>query len=70
LPEPNLLTLCGTAFLAVFVLLALLALVIRLITWFFPERAAMDDAALVAAISAAMATVVPGGRVTRIEEVP
>jgi hypothetical protein len=56
------------AFLAVFVLLTLLALVIRLLTTIFAFRGRTDDAALLAAISAAAAAVYPGARVTRIEE--
>ena len=66
--DTNLLTVCGTAFVAVFVLLAILALVIRLITLAFPLRWERDDAALAAAISTVAATVYPGVRVTRIEE--
>jgi hypothetical protein len=67
--EPNLLTICGTAFLAVFLLLIIFAAVIRLITLVFPLRGQPDDAVLAAAISAAVATVYPGTHVTRIEEV-
>ena len=66
--EASLLTVCGAAFLAVFVLLVALAVVIRLITLTFPLRTRLDDTALVAAISTAAAAVYPGTRVTRIEE--
>lgn len=65
-----LLVVCGAAFLAVFTVLTLLALVIWLITAAFPERAGADDAAMIAAISAAVARVVPQARVTRVEEQP
>jgi hypothetical protein len=67
-PEANPLTVCGAAFVAVFLLLLLLAIVIRLITLAFPSRDESDGAALAAAISSAVATVYPGARVTRIEE--
>ena len=66
--EAGLLTICGTAFLAVFVILVILAIVIRLICMVFPLRGDSDDAALVAAIGSAAATIYPGARVTRIEE--
>ena len=66
--EASLSTICGVAFLAVFVLLITLAVVIRLITLAFPAHDQSDKAALVAAISAAVAAVYPGTRVTRIEE--
>ena len=66
--ETNLLTICGTAFLAVFVLLIILAVVIRLITVVFPLPDKSDEATLAAAISTAVATIYPGARVTRIEE--
>ena len=68
MPEVNLLTVCGAAFLTVFVLLFILAIVIRLTTLAFPPRDETDSAALIAAISGAVATVYPGARVTRIEE--
>jgi len=65
----ELLSICGTAFSAVFVLLIILALVIRLITVAFPARQlASSDAAVVVAINAAVAQLVPGARVTQIKE--
>ena len=66
--ESNLVTICGTAFVAVFVLLVVLAAVIRLLTTVFPHRDLSADAALAAAICTAVTTVYPGARVTRIEE--
>ena len=67
--ETSLITICVTAFLAVFVLLITLAVVIRLIAAVFPSRDRADDAVLAAAISAAVGTIFPGARVSRIEEV-
>ena len=64
----NLLTACGIAFLAVFVLLSLLAGVMSLITVVFPERKRIVDPALVAAITSSVASLYPGARVTKIEE--
>ena len=59
---------CGMAFLTVFLLLAFLAVVMRLITDAFPESDDAVDPAILAAISGTVATLMPGARVTRIEE--
>jgi hypothetical protein len=66
--EPSLVTICLTAFTVVFVVLALLALAMHLIALAFPERPASTDAALVAAVSSTVAAILPGARVTRVEE--
>ena len=59
---------CGLAFLTVFVLLAFLAVVMHLITEAFPESEDAIDPAVIAAITGTVATLIPGARVTRIEE--
>jgi hypothetical protein len=64
----QLLNACVVAFAAVFVLLAFLAAVMHAITLAFPQRKAGLDPTLAAAISATVAAVIPGSRVTRIEE--
>jgi len=64
----NLLTACGIAFLAVFLLLSLLAGLMQLITLIFPERKSSVDPGLVAAITSSVAFAIPGARVTKIEE--
>jgi hypothetical protein len=65
----ELLKLCVTAFTGVFVVLAVLAAVIRLITVLFPDRPGRwIDPALVAAVGSAVAVVHPGARVTSIVE--
>jgi hypothetical protein len=66
--EPNLLVICIFAFIAVFLLLTLLAGVMRAMTALFPHREDGPDAVLAAAITAAAATAYPGTRVTHIEE--
>jgi len=63
----DLLYICITAFAAVFVVLTVLALLMRLILALFPERDG-DDAAVVAAVTAVALTLYPGTRVTKIEE--
>lgn len=64
----SLLTICGIAFTAVFCLLVLLAMTMKLITVVFPEREPSLDTAVVAAISSTVTSLIPGARVTRIEE--
>jgi hypothetical protein len=59
---------CGIAFVAVFVLLSFLAAVMALITVLFPEEEAKIGAEVVAVISSAVASVVPGAKIIRIEE--
>jgi hypothetical protein len=66
--QSNLWVVCGTAFLAVFVVLVVLAGIIRLMSVVFPAARGRDDAVIAAAISAAVVAVYPGARVTRIEE--
>ena len=68
MPEPSLVSMCLTAFSAVFILLIALALVIRLIAWVFPVAQSDDEAVLAGAIAATVAAAYPGMRVTRIEE--
>jgi len=67
----RLLYVCLSSLLAVFVLLAVLAAIMRLLIAVFPEtlaKLAKSDAALLAAITTAVASVYPGMRVTRVEE--
>ena len=64
----ELVVICGVAFLMVFIILMLLAVIMRLIILVFPEKAAESDAALIAAISAAVQTVFPGTKLTNVEE--
>jgi hypothetical protein len=64
----SLLAVCTTAFAVVLLVLGLLAGVIRLISLVLPARAPCTDAAVVAAISAAVAVQQPGAKVVRIVE--
>jgi hypothetical protein len=67
--DPGLLLICAVAFLAVSLLLGVLAATIRLLTALFPEHdAAGADAAHIAAIHAVVALAKPGYRVTSIKE--
>lgn len=64
----SLVAVCGVAFTAVFALLSVLAALMVAVTKLFPERAAVVDAALVAAVAGAVAALHPGARLTHIEE--
>ena len=64
----SLLSICAFAFVAVFALLSFLAVTMFLITTLFPVRMGSVDPAMVAAISGAVASLIPGARVTKIEE--
>ena len=67
---PNLLIICVSAFCAVFLLLAFLALVMKILTNVFPEILADEvDAAMLAAISASMSVVYPQTKITKVEQV-
>ena len=67
---PNLLIICVSAFCAVFLLLAFLALVMKILTNVFPEIVADEvDAAMLAAISASMSVVYPQTKITKVERV-
>lgn len=65
---PSLSAACYTAFTVVFVVLALLAFVIHLVTLAFPSRSPRMDPAVVAAIAATVTTHHPGARVVHIVE--
>ena len=65
---PDLLMVCVSAFSAVFVLLALLALAMRILMAVFPGVIAKADPAMLAAVSTAVAAVFPGAKITRLEE--
>ena len=65
----ELLVICLSAFISVFVLLAVLALVMRLIIVAFPEKIADTDAALIAAVTLAAQGIFPGMKTTKVEEI-
>lgn len=65
----ELLTVCLVAFAAVFILLSLLALIMRAIVAIFPQRKATGDPTIYAAISTTYQSLYSGTIVTRIEEI-
>ena len=61
---------CVAAFCAVFILLAFLALVMRILINVFPEQAEEEiDAATLAAVSASLSVVYPETKITKVEQV-
>ena len=65
----DLLVICASAFVGVFLLLTVLALVMRLIIILFPEKEAISDSAMIAAVSTVLQTVYPGAKITKVEEI-
>jgi len=65
----ELLFICVSAFIAVFVLLAVLALVMRVIIVLFPQSTAEADTAVLAAMATVAATFYPGTKITKVEEI-
>jgi hypothetical protein len=66
--SPELFVVSTTAYLVAFAVLAVLALMMRLITLLFPEREKSDDAAAIAAVKATYQALFPETTVTKIEE--
>ena len=64
----DLVFICISAFLAVFVLLSVLAVVMRIILVLFPEKESGTYAVVVAAITSTVSAIYPGTRITKIEE--
>ena len=66
--SPDLIVICAVAFCLVFSLLAVLALLMRLIMVLFPEKKGAADPALIAALAAAVQGIFPGAKISKIEE--
>lgn len=66
---PELLSVCISAFVVVFVVLTALALFMRLIIVLFPDKPGDDDKAVFAVIASIMNRIYPGTKITKIEEV-
>jgi hypothetical protein len=64
---PALLTICLISFVAVLILLSILALIMRSLIWIFPFRE-NDDAAIIAAINTAYQSRFPGTKIIKIGE--
>ena len=66
---PDLLVICASALIAVFVLLTFLAVVMRLLMAAYPVKVEGIEPATLAAVVAAAAFAFPGTRVTNVEEI-
>ena len=69
MPSLDLLLICISAIVVVFLLLTLLALVMRLIMAVFPEKVVAADSAYLAAIATVMSALYPGTKITKVEEI-
>ncbi len=58
---------CGIAFLVVFLILAILAALMRIILLIFPEKRPGVDAAMIVAVTTAVQNLFPGTKITKIE---
>lgn len=67
--SPDLFTVCISAFISVLLLLSLMALAMRLIILFFPEREKGADPTVVAAVASTFSALYPGTKVVKIVEV-
>lgn len=64
----NLITISMSAFVTVFFVLSLIAILMRLIINFFPVKYSDGDMAVIAAVSSVLNKIYPGTKVTKIEE--
>ena len=65
----NLLIICISSFIAVFLLLTILAIVMKGIIVIFPQKEAKTDAVVIAALATAISSVYPGTKITNIKEI-
>ena len=65
----NLLIICISSFIAVFILLTILAIVMKGIIVIFPQKEAKTDAVVIAALATAISSVYPGTKITNIKEI-
>ncbi len=64
----GLLSICFSAIIAVFFILTLLAVLMRIIIKIFPDKESSDDAGLYAAIATAYSSIYQGSKISKIEE--
>jgi len=67
--QGELLLICASAFVAVFVLLSVLALVMKLIIVVYPAKAVQTDTVMMAAMATVVSSIYPGTKLTKIEEI-
>jgi len=64
----ELLSICLSAFIAVFLILSLLAVIMRRITEIFSDKNVGGDSAIIAALTTVVTHYYPGTKITKIEE--
>jgi NO-binding membrane sensor protein with MHYT domain len=64
----ELISICLSALIAVFLILSLLAIFMRLITELFSVKENKEDSAIIAALSTIVSQHYPGTKITKIEE--
>jgi hypothetical protein len=67
--QSELLIICISSFIAVFVILALLAIAMRIIIIIFPQKIISADSAVIAAVTTAATSLYPGTKISKIEEI-
>lgn len=65
----GLLSICVSALFAVFFVLALLAILMRLIIVAFPDKKTASDTGIYAALAATYSSIYQGSKITKIEEI-
>ena len=60
---------CISAFVAVFFILSLLAIIMKIILALFPDREKDEEPAYIAAITSTVHSYYPGTKITKIEEI-
>jgi Co/Zn/Cd efflux system component len=64
----DLVYICASAFTAVFLLLTVLAIMMRIIIAMFPPKDTTSDSAVIAAIATVASNIYPGTKISNIEE--
>lgn len=65
----ELLSICGSAFIAVFSVLAAIAFAMRIIIFLFPKKVSVNDSAVYAAVASTVSRLYPNSQITKIEEI-
>lgn len=67
--SPDILSICFSAILTVFIVLSILAVSIHFITRLFPFKEEKKDSTIYAAIASNYSAIYPGTKITKIEEI-
>ena len=67
--SPDIISICYSAFVTVFFILAGLAIFMQLIMKAFPNKKSADDAPVYSAVASVYSAIYPGTKITKIEEI-